>query len=136
MKAVLFDLDGTLLPMDMEIFLREYLQKLGVKAAAYGYDPAKMVEVVMAGVEAMIQNDGSMTNEERFWQLFLSRIGGEKEAHYKLFEEFYTNEFAPWQGSFSPLLWRGRPCASWVTRDTLRCWPPTPFFPVWPSWKG
>ncbi|WP_461367817.1 HAD family hydrolase [Candidatus Darwinibacter acetoxidans] len=93
MKAVLFDLDGTLLPMDMEIFLREYLQKLGVKAAAYGYDPAKMVEVVMAGVEAMIQNDGSMTNEERFWQLFLSRIGGEKEAHYKLFEEFYTNEF-------------------------------------------
>ena len=85
MKAVLFDLDGTLLPMDMEIFLREYLQKLGVKAAAYGYDPAKMVEVVMAGVEAMIQNDGSMTNEERFWQLFLSRIGGGKEAHYKPF---------------------------------------------------
>src|SRR5690554_3491226 len=41
LKAVLFDLDGTLLPMDMEIFLREYLQKLGVKAAAYGYDPAK-----------------------------------------------------------------------------------------------
>ena len=77
MKAVLFDLDGTLLPMDMEIFLREYLQKQGVKAADYGNDPDKMVEVVMAGVEAMIQYVGSMTNEEGFLQLFLSLIGGE-----------------------------------------------------------
>ena len=32
MHTVLFDLDGTLLPMDMEAFLRAYLQELSKRA--------------------------------------------------------------------------------------------------------
>ncbi len=93
MKVVLFDLDGTLLPMDMPVFMHHYLQALALKGKARGYEPRKLVEVVMAGVEAMVNNDGSLTNEERFWQLFLSRWGGQRQEHLLMFEEFYSREF-------------------------------------------
>ena len=35
----LFDLDGTLLPMDQEKFLNAYMVALAAKMAPYGYDP-------------------------------------------------------------------------------------------------
>ena len=38
-KAVLFDLDGTLLPMDEEIFIKDYFEGLTKKISPHGYDP-------------------------------------------------------------------------------------------------
>ena len=93
MRTVLFDLDGTLLPMDMQAFMKAYLGELAAKAAASGYHPQELVAAVMEGLEAMLNNDGAMTNEERFWQLFLYRCGGEREVHLRVFEDFYSNEF-------------------------------------------
>ena len=93
MRTVLFDLDGTLLPMDMQAFMKAYLGELAAKAAASGYHPQELVAAVMEGLEAMLNNDGAMTNEERFWQLFLYRCGGEREVHFRVFEDFYSNEF-------------------------------------------
>ena len=36
LKMVLFDLDGTLLPMDMDVFTRGYFKLLAKKAAPRG----------------------------------------------------------------------------------------------------
>lgn len=94
MKTVLFDLDGTLLPMDQELFVKTYMKELALKGAAVGYDPQELVQIVLAGVEVMVKNDGTMTNEERFWELFMARFGGEMEKHIEVFEKFYQNEFA------------------------------------------
>lgn len=94
MKTVLFDLDGTLLPMDQDIFVKTYLKELGRKGGTLGYGAQELVQIVMAGVDVMIANDGSMTNEERFWEFFLSTYGGEMEQHVLEFERFYQNEFA------------------------------------------
>ena len=47
-KAVLFDLDGTLLPMDQERFTKTYFQLLAAKLAPLGYDPAKLVDSIWA----------------------------------------------------------------------------------------
>lgn len=66
MKAVLFDLDGTLLPMDQEIFIRRYLQELAAKGNQLGYGTHELVEVIMQGFEIMVSNDGTTTNEDRF----------------------------------------------------------------------
>ncbi|HKM42797.1 MAG TPA: HAD family hydrolase [Limnochordia bacterium] len=93
MKAVLFDLDGTLLPMDQEVFIKRYLKELGAKGAEWGYGAQELVQIVLKGVDAMVANDGTMTNEERFWELFMTTYGGEREEHIAVFEAFYHNEF-------------------------------------------
>ena len=43
-KMVLFDLDGTLLPMDMDEFTMGYFQMLAAKAAPRGYEQKSLVK--------------------------------------------------------------------------------------------
>ena len=43
LKAVLFDLDGTLLPMDEEKFTKGYFGMLCQKLAPFGYDSEELV---------------------------------------------------------------------------------------------
>ena len=45
-KMVLFDLDGTLLPMDMDEFTSGYFRLLAKKAAPYGYEAQSLVKAV------------------------------------------------------------------------------------------
>ena len=68
--TVLFDLDGTLLPMDQELFLKTYFGKMAKKMEPYGYDPNELIANVWKGAKAMIKNDGRGTNEEVFWETF------------------------------------------------------------------
>ena len=93
-KAVFFDLDGSLLPMNEEEFTKTYFGLLCRKAAPYGYDKDKLVQTIWAGTKAMKNNDGSKTNEEAFWEVFASVYGvDEAEKMEKVFGEFYRNEF-------------------------------------------
>ena len=93
MKTILFDLDGTLLPMDQDTFVRAYFGLLARKMAPLGYEPKKMMDAVYAGTGAMIQNDGSATNETVFWQVFCSMFGEQARADEPHFDAFYRNEF-------------------------------------------
>ena len=92
-KNVLFDLDGTLLPMDMEEFTNGYFGLLTEMMAPRGYDPEALIGAVWAGTAAMVKNDGSRTNEDAFWAKFAQLFGAEALADQPLFEEFYANEF-------------------------------------------
>ncbi len=92
-KAVLFDLDGTLLPMDQDIFVKAYFKGLSAKLAPLGYEPGQLIKVIWGGTDAMINNDGKKTNEEVFWDFF-SKVYGEKSLNDQPhFEEFYKKEF-------------------------------------------
>lgn len=93
MKTVLFDLDGTLLPMDQEEFIKAYFGGLATKLVPYGYDPQKLIEGIWAGTKAMVTNDGSMTNEARFWQTFAALFHEDVRRDEPFFDEFYRNEF-------------------------------------------
>lgn len=92
-EAILFDLDGTLLPMDQERFVKTYFSLLAKKAAPFGYQPEKLINTVWLGMEGMIKNDGTRTNEEAFWTAFTSVYGAEAVKDKALFEDFYQNEF-------------------------------------------
>ncbi len=96
-KAVLFDLDGTLLPMDNDEFTRVYIGLLARKAAGWGYEPEEMVKALWKGTGAMVKNDGSRPNEEAFWSVFkanvTSRTPEQIEGDKPLFDRFYTEEF-------------------------------------------
>ena len=45
-KAILFDLDGTLLPMDQDKFVRAYIGGLAAAAKKRGFNPEKMASAV------------------------------------------------------------------------------------------
>ncbi|MBP3891145.1 MAG: HAD family hydrolase [Solobacterium sp.] len=92
-KYVLFDLDGTLLPMDQEVFVKAYFGRLCQYMVPYGYDPEKLIQALNKGLKAMIINDGSMTNEARFWESFRSIIPY-SDQEYEHMIEFYETDFA------------------------------------------
>ena len=97
--TVLFDLDGTLLPMDQETFVKAYLGALAQTLAPLGYDPKKLVEGIWAGTGAMVKNDGSRSNEEAFWDCFAGLFGADVRKDEPHFEAFYRNEFQTAQTS-------------------------------------
>lgn len=92
-KAVLFDLDGTLLPMDQHTFVKAYLYLLSKKASEHGYEPNRLINTIWQGTEAMINNDGSKTNEEVFWDIFTKEYGDKINEDKAIFDSFYLNEF-------------------------------------------
>ena len=93
-KAILFDLDGTLLPMDQDRFVKTYFHLLAVKLAPHGYDPKQLVDAVWAGTAAMVKNNGHQSNEAAFWEKFTELFGPQAKEDLPLFEEFYRKEFA------------------------------------------
>ena len=93
LKAVLFDLDGTLLPMDQEKFMKLYFGGLAKKLAPHGYDPQKLIDGIWAGTGAMVKNDGSRANEDAFWDTFEKHLGKPCRQDEPVFDSFYRNEF-------------------------------------------
>jgi HAD superfamily hydrolase (TIGR01509 family) len=91
--TVLFDLDGTLLPMELDGFLERYFELLIGKMSAHGYDARTLTDAMWDGVNAMIGNDGRYTNEEVFLDAFSQTAGRDIRADMHLFQQFYENEF-------------------------------------------
>jgi FMN phosphatase YigB (HAD superfamily) len=92
-KAVLFDLDGTLLPLTQDVFAATYFKTLTKKFGEYGFDPDLFSEALKQGVYAMATNDGSVTNEERFFTVFSKKLGTDMHKYDAEFLSFYQNEF-------------------------------------------
>ena len=91
--TVLFDLDGTLLPMDQELFVKAYFKGLAAKLMPHGYDPQALIDAIWKGTAVMVRNDGSRTNEEAFWNYFASLFGEDARKDEPKFREFYETEF-------------------------------------------
>ncbi|MBQ2880935.1 MAG: HAD family hydrolase [Clostridia bacterium] len=92
-KLVMFDLDGTLLPMDQDIFVGTYFKLLAKKMSEYGYEPKTLIDNVWKCTYAMIKNNGQDTNENIFWKNFAEIYGNDCLKDTPLFDKFYKNEF-------------------------------------------
>lgn len=92
-KAVFFDLDGTLLPMDEEEFIKVYFISLYKKVAHLNYEKEKLIKTIWDGTEAMYKNDGTYTNEQVFWNLFKKYYSEDQLKDKEIFDSFYINEF-------------------------------------------
>lgn len=92
-KAILFDMDGTLLPMDMDEFTKGYFHFLAKKLSGFGIESDKLIAAVWEGVSAMVINDGSVTNDKAFWTRFEKITGVSEEIIGDACLEFYSNEF-------------------------------------------
>ena len=93
-EAILFDLDGTLLPMDNDEFTKGYLGMLSAGVAHLGYTPDTLLPAMWKGVAAMVKNDGKRLNSEVFWEVFATLLGKECYEHIPVFDNFYKTDFA------------------------------------------
>lgn len=91
--TVLFDLDGTLLPMETKTFTDAYFKLLAQKAAPYGYEPKALIGAVWEGTKAMVKNDGTEKNDQRFWRTFAGELGEDILKLRPVFDSFYQEEF-------------------------------------------
>lgn len=92
-NAIFFDLDGTLLPMDVQEFLDGYFDALGRFAAERGLEPATLCRAVGVSVGAMIGHDPGTLNADAFWESFEREWGSAGPAERRFFDEFYGSAF-------------------------------------------
>ncbi len=92
-NTILFDLDGTLLPMDLDSFIKAYFKKIADWLEPHGFEKKKLMDAIWHGTAAMVKNDGSRTNEEVFWAVLEAVYGSEIWNHQKIFDRFYDEEF-------------------------------------------
>jgi len=93
LNTVLFDLDGTLLPLDQDIFIETYFKMLAGTMAKKGFDPKMIVKGVTYGTMAMLKNDGSAFNCDRFWAAFSEFFGRDMSVYLPDFDVFYQTAF-------------------------------------------
>ena len=88
-KAILFDLDDTLLGNDIDNFMKHYFTLLGEHAHTI-MQPQQFIAELLVCTREMIANiDPAVTNRDVFWQTFAERNGeydiDELEAYFELF---------------------------------------------------
>lgn len=91
-RAILFDLDGTLLDNDMDVFLPHYFRMLSARVA-HLVPPDEFMTYLMQATEAMLANAGQATNEDVFAEAFYPLVGLPREELEPVFLDFYTNDF-------------------------------------------
>ena len=92
-RAILFDMDGTLLPMDQEKFMKRYFGEMAKVICPLGIAPEAVAPTIWAGTKAMMKNDGQQTNCEVFWQVFSEVSGLDDKPFRPVTDAFYTNQF-------------------------------------------
>ena len=94
MNTVLFDLDGTLLPMNQDAFMNTYFHALGSRLDSAGFNSKKVLNAIHAATEAMYQNDGQTTNEAVFMKKFrLLNPVKDENKFLNVMENFYKKDF-------------------------------------------
>lgn len=93
-RAILFDLDGTLLQSDMNVFMPHYLQALTARLA-HLIPPSQLSAQLMRSTRLMMANtDPTRTNQQVFDADFYLKIGHSREEVLPILEDFYTHDFA------------------------------------------
>ncbi|MFH0993572.1 MAG: HAD family hydrolase [bacterium] len=93
LTTILFDLDGTLLPIDEKPFLELYFGLLAKRFSALGLAPDPFIRAVWTGTEAMRRNVGPATNEDVFWLAFNQAFPDRDGTIRTEFGRFYVEEF-------------------------------------------
>ena len=90
--TILFDLDGTLIRMDQDRFIREYFTSILGKLTSLGFDAKLCKDALYASVLATLKNNGECTNEERFWRSF-DEICPNSESIRPHLDDYYQHDF-------------------------------------------
>ena len=93
LKAILFDLDDTLLDTNMDRFIPKYLDALGYKMK-HLMNSKELIDLVLESTYKMIENqDSKLTNKQVFYNHFYSKTNFSRSDFQILIEEFYDIDF-------------------------------------------
>jgi len=91
-KNILFDLDGTLLPMDEKKFMKLYFR--GLMTEFSEVDPQLLHMAVMKGTNEVREDSSDLTNLEVFAKSFVKTIPMDKDAVMERFYHYYETGFS------------------------------------------
>ncbi len=93
LKAILFDLDDTLLGNHVDTFVPRYFKLLGAYAAEL-LPAEQLIQALLTCTELTIQNvDGTRSNYDVFWEAFTARTGLNTAVAEPFFARFYEEVF-------------------------------------------
>lgn len=92
-QAILFDLDGTLLPMDVETFTRHYFGALVKELSPLGFTAESLFKPFWVATKAMMSNTTGKLNADVFWETFTALTGMERAKLEPICDAFYLDGF-------------------------------------------
>ncbi len=94
-NTLLFDLDGTLLGCDINVFLQYYLQTVATKVAQAGLaEPKAFMRQLLASTQAMVDNlEPTVNNASAFAGHFYPALAMERAKAEPVFMNYYANDF-------------------------------------------
>jgi len=92
MKTILFDLDGTLLPMDIDHFLKLYFHEMG-KIFKDEMSSEVLVDTLMKATRSMVKDASDRTNQAVFMDVFEELMGHDISAYQGLWDQFYETTY-------------------------------------------
>ena len=92
-KAILFDLDGTLLDVDLDKFIPQYL-KLLAQSVAHIITPKKFISKIMMASKAVEENNGTHTNDNIYTEVCFPLEGYTREEIQPFIDKFYEQDFS------------------------------------------
>jgi FMN phosphatase YigB (HAD superfamily) len=101
LQGVLFDLDGTLLDVEIGAFLRRYFAALQATAAPR-FPGVDLMPAILASTAVMQRPHGDATNREVFFRDFEARTGIDLTERWGVFEEFYRDVFPTLGDDYGP----------------------------------
>lgn len=128
-NTFLFDLDGTLLPMDNDTFTKAYFTALVRRISPLGFEKKRLIDSVWGGIEAMVRNDGSRLNEAAFWTHFADVWGKEALQYLPDFDDFYQNDFLCTKSATQPTPLSGKCIAELKQKGYTLVLATNPIFP-------
>jgi FMN phosphatase YigB (HAD superfamily) len=91
--AVLIDLDGTLIDIDLEKFIKAYVDVLSGRFKDY-ISRSDFIAHLFGSTSVMVENsDPQKSNSDVFYEDFCKRIGFGKEEILPIIDDFYRNDF-------------------------------------------
>ena len=93
-KTIFFDLDGTLLNMDLDLFIHLYISEIAKFLANKKIEHAEAIsKAILNSSLKMVTNDGKVTNEELFWNEFEKATNIKRNNIEPIMVEFYEKYF-------------------------------------------
>ena len=92
MNTILFDLDGTLLPMNTDVFMEIYFKEIKAYFNEFT-DGDIFIQNLLSSTKAILENTETKTNKEVFMCDFSNRISEDLEFYNEKFDSFYDSAF-------------------------------------------